>query len=287
MDLKRNIDEIIAIYDLEESVKDIYVEGKSDKTFFQWLIGAGIETESEVYSVDDIFVSEELLEKYGLSGGSNRNKVIAVSIAISEALPDKNNSIFIVDRDYSEYIGIDVDSHLLRFTDYNSLELYSLREDVIRKLMALVYGQYSSTLPSFYDDMEQILKVLYAIRLTNIKLGWNMSWLDFNKYVQVSQVINFKEEKYIEAYLQKNSKWSKRNKFNNTLTEVKQSLKSDCRLSSRGHDFTELLMHILNKKSPARKIHNKDVFEGFLLGLLDKADMVTEKLMGEIYEFSR
>ncbi len=286
MEYKRHIDEIIAIYDLEKSIKDIYVEGSSDKSFFQWITGAGLETKLEIYAVDDICVPDEILDKYGLDKGSNRNRIIAAAIAISEALPDSDNSMFIADKDYANYLKENVSSHLLRFTDYNSLELYSLNEEVIRKLMALVYGRYSSTLPNFYYEMQQILRSLYAIRLTSIDLNWNLSWIDFNKYVQVNQSVEFNEDKYIDAYLSKNSKLSEKNYFCDALLRIKASLDSDSRMSCRGHDYTALLMHIINKKYPRKKIDKLEVFEGFLIGLVDKADLLSEKLIDEVYKFS-
>lgn len=285
MDFKRSVDEMIAIYDLEESVRDVYVEGTIDKSFFQWIIGS--ESISEVYSVNDISIPDELLEKYNLVAGSNRNKIVAVSTAIAEALPNNKNAIFIVDRDFSEYIQRDLGSHSLRYTDYNSIELYALNENVIRKLMALVYGRYSASLPNFYPDMKRILKQVYAIRLTSIELKWNMSWLEFNRYVKVNQSIEFNQDKFIEAYLQKNSRWSKRDEFYSAFNKLHDNLNSDCRLSSRGHDFTELLMHILNKKIPSRKMDKIDIFEGFLIGLLEKVDLLSENLIKEIYMFSR
>lgn len=287
MDLKRNIDEIIAIYDLEESVKDVYVEGSSDKSFFQWIIGAGIESSTEIYAVEDICVPDEILDKYGLDKGSNRSRVVAASIALAEALPDRNNSMFIVDRDYAGYFEENVSSHLLRYTDYNSLELYSLSEDVITKLIALVYGRYSSKLPNFYYEMQQILRNLYAIRLTSIDLKWNLSWLDFTKYIKVNQSVEFDEDKYIDAYLNKNSKMGEKQKFYDTLFRIKASLDPDSRMSCRGHDYTALLMLIMNKKYPRRKIDKLEAFEGFLIGLVDKETLLLEKLIGEVYDFSR
>ena len=287
MESKRNVDEIIALYDLEDTVRDIYVEGSSDKSFFQWLIGTGTECGSEVYSADDIFVSNDLLDKYSLGHGSNRSRIIAVSRAISEALPEKSNAIFVVDRDFSDYCNEELGSHLLRHTDYNSIELYALNENAVKKLMALAYGRFSPTLPNFYKDMVDILKKLYAIRLTNVLLSWNMSWLDFNKYVKVGDAIDFSEEKYIEAYLNKNSCWSRKEEFYDTLYECKKNLSEDFRLSVRGHDFTVLLMHILNKKIPSRKLDKIDIFEGFVMGLLEKNDLVEENLIREVFEFTK
>lgn len=287
MDFKRSVDEIIAIYDLEETLRDIYVEGTIDKSFFQWIIGSSLESISEIYCVNDIIIPDELLEKYGLVTGSNRNKIIAASSAIADALPNNENAIFIVDRDFTEYIELGISPHSLKYTDYNSIELYALNENVIKKLMALAYGRYSPALPNFYPEMIRILKQLYAIRLTNIELNWNMTWLEFNKYVKVNQSIEFTEDKFIEAYLLKNSKWSKKNEFYSTFNRLHENLNSDCRLSSRGHDFTILLMHILNKKFPSRKIDKIEMFEGLLIGLLEKVDLLAENLIKEIYIFSR
>lgn len=287
MDLKRNLDEIIALYEIEETIRDIYVEGNSDKSFFQWIINSDEKTKTEIYCADDISIPDELLTKYALSSGSARNIIIAASMAVAEAIPEKSNAIFVVDRDYADYIAEFASSPLLRLTDYNSIELYALNENAIKKLMALAYGKFSLSPPSFYVDMNLILKSIFAIRLANIKLGWNMIWLDFKKYVKVGGKIEFLEREFIDAYLKKNSLWGKKEDYYSALDDVKRSLQDDLRLSSRGHDFTILLMHILNKKNPSRKIDKIDVFEGFVIGLLEKADLISEKLIGEIFEFSR
>ena len=124
------------------------------------------------------------------------------------------------------------------------------------------------------------------MRLTNIELKWNLSWLDFNKYIKVNQSVEFDENKYIEAYLSKNSKLIEKECFLNTFIGIKESLDPDSRMSCRGHDFTALLMHVMNKKFPRRKIDKLEVFEGLLIGLVDKSDLLSEKLIGDVYKFS-
>lgn len=286
MDARRTIEEIIALYSLEDSVRDIYVEGRSDKNFFSWFIGSGGQTNTEVVSIDYLEITNELLDKYGLSHGSNRSRIIAAAMAIKESSPDLDNALFIADRDYSDYMPEEMNNSILEFTDYNSIELYALNEETVRKVLSVLYGNYSVEMPNFYYEMKSILRDIFAIRLSNERLGWQMEWLDFRKYVLVAPRVTFKKDCFVEAYLKKNSKWSKRRGFEDSIQSCDQELKDDCRLSIRGHDFVSLFQYLMNKKFRKKIIHKEEVFQGILLSSLEKESLLREAMLQKIDEFS-
>jgi hypothetical protein len=286
MEERKTIDELMALYSLEDTIKDIYVEGERDKLFISWLIESEGADDIGIYAIGDIDVSNEVLDKHELPRGSNRSRVIAAAMELSEGLPDCNNILFIADRDYEDYLPCMAESRFLKFTDYNSIESYIINEDAMRKIISLVYGHHSEHAPKFYYEIKDILRIIFSIRLANERLNWNMSWIEFNKYIKVNPYLVFEEEKYTEAYLRKNSKWSKRKEFNECLELCRKELHDDCRLSIRGHDFTALLLHYLNKKFTRKRLDKVDLFEGFLLSSLEKDRLLNEETLKIVHEFS-
>ncbi|MES9852028.1 MAG: hypothetical protein ABW170_09380 [Candidatus Thiodiazotropha sp. L084R] len=286
MDERKSITELLALYSLEDTIKDIYVEGERDKQFISWFVGAEGGGRIGVYAIGDIDVSNKVLDKYNLPHGSNRSRVIAVANELSDGLPDCNNILFIADRDYEDYLPCMAESRFFAFTDYNSIESYIITEDAMRKIISIVYGLHSGHTPRFYYDLKEILRKIFSIRLANESLKWNMSWIEFNKYIKVRPILVFNEEKFIEAYLRKNSKWSKRAEFNTCLELCRKQLHDDCRLSIRGHDFSALLLHYLNKKCIRKKLDKVDLFEGFLLSSLERNDLLNEGMLKLVHEFS-
>ncbi len=110
--------------------------------------------------------------------------------------------------------------------------------------------------------------------------------MDFKKYVKVNPSLVFDDNRFIEAYLKKNTKWSKRNEFYKYLEKCDKQLKDDCRLSIRGHDFTTLLLHYFNKKYHRKRLDKIDLFEGFLLSSLDRCNLLEEGMLKMVHEFS-
>ncbi len=96
MEERRNIDELVALYSLEETVRDIVVEGSRDKSFISWFIDLNKLENTTIYSIDDINVSNETLDKHGLSRGSNRSRVIATAMELRDSIPSLKNVLFII-----------------------------------------------------------------------------------------------------------------------------------------------------------------------------------------------
>lgn len=286
MEVRRTIDEIVALYSLEDTIKDIYVEGETDRNFFRWFVKGELSSQVEVYSISDIDVSNDLLDKYNLPYGSNRSRVMAASLEIYNAFPGLKNALFIIDRDYSEYIAENVKCDILEMTDYNSIELYSLNEDSICKLLSIVYGCFSSSPPKYFYEIKDVLREIFSIRLANEHLGWGMEWIDFRRYIKATPSVVFSKERFIEAYLKKNSKWGKRTEFNKQEMRCYKALNEDYRLSIRGHDYTLLLHWFVNKKFSRKKINTVELFEALLLFGVDKESLMEEFLFKRIKEFS-
>jgi hypothetical protein len=233
----RSIHALVALYELEPTVRDLYVEGESDKRLLEWFLQErGIE-KAEVYPASLIEVSASLLAKHGLDNGSNRAKIIALSAELAESVPKPSQVRCIVDRDFEEYIPIGINNSILLLTDYNSMELYLFNRKTVNKFIKIVLGGLRLGSEDLLESAGKVLEAIYVFRLANQKLAWNMQWIPFTRYVDVGDSLSFRSEAFVSAYLQKNNRWSERDLFQGAVAKLKVQLCDDPRLRIRGHDF--------------------------------------------------
>jgi len=269
MDNRKNIDELIALYSLEPTLKDIYVEGSSDKELIDWVLSANNVQGVGIYLIDIVNVDESILNRYGLDTGSNRSRIIALSAELAAFLPQTCKVVCVADRDYEDYLSSGINNNFLEFTDYNSVELYLYNPSMLRKFIHLVLGGFSISADDIMMKVTPILEDLYIIRLANHALKWQMKWIDFTKYVRFSRDIYFDRDAFLKAYLLKNRKWSKRIEFNMKVEDLRLGIKEDPRFRIRGHDLIEFLHYAVKKLRKNRKFGNVWTFQGAFIGCLE------------------
>lgn len=278
MDSKKNIDELIALYSLEPTLKDIYVEGTSDKELIEWVLSAHDLQGVGIYLIDIVNVEENVLNHHGLDTGSNRSRVVALSAELAASLPQTCKVVCIADRDYEDYLPSGINNYFLELTDYNSAELYLLHPSMLHKLFHLVLGGFPLSAEDVMTKAVPILEDLYVIRLANRTLEWRMKWVNFTKHVHFSKGIFFDRDSFLKAYLLKNKKWSQRSTFETKIEELRTELKTDPRFRVRGHDLMELLHYTVKKLRKRRKFGDVWTFQGAFTGCLELDKLSKEGL---------
>ena len=282
MDIHKKLNELIVLYFLEPGLKDIYVEGVNDKNLIEWVLSAHNIKDISVYSIDGVEVNDDILERHGLNKGSNRSKVLALSVELAQSLPVTCKIVCIADRDQEDYLPSGLGNCFLEFTDYNSIELYLLKNSMIRKLISLVLGGFPISEDRLVAQSIPILEELYVLRLAGQVLDWNMEWIKFTKYVQIDEEFSFDSEGFQKAYLLKNRKWYRKAVFKAKVEELRSMLKDDPRLRLRGHDLMELLYYAVKKRKSSRKFGNVHTFRGAFMGCLELSELSSERLFQRI-----
>jgi len=240
MDIRKEIEELIALYSLEPNLKDVYVEGTFDKRLLEWFFGDQDISGVCVYTIDAINVPDDLLVRHGLNGGGNRSRIIALSNELSTHLPRDRCIVCIADRDQEDYLPSGHRNVYLEFTDYTSSDLYLFQQRILRKLIALVLGGFPLSAEELMHELMVVLEEVFLIRLSNMALEWNMQWIPFVRYVHINDHFIFTIDRFIKAYLQKNDRWNQREEFEQKRSELRAHLQDDPRRSIRGHDLIEL-----------------------------------------------
>ena len=279
MDETKSIEELMALYELEPSVTDIYVEGDTDKYFVEWFLFRHHWSHVNVYSIDIVEVPDEVLRRHNLPIHSNRSKVIALSLELFSRFDTNIKVMCIADRDFEDALPSVSPPPILHFTDGNSLETYSFNQLGLSKLVSVVLGGFPISPAEMQRCLAEVLRQVYAIRMANVKLKWNMEDIPFTRYVEIAGTrIQFNAEAFTRAYIQKNDRWKNRSQFERVFKECLLSLTPDDARNARGHDLCELILHLVRRLRRDRKFGNRETLEGVLLGAVETADLEAHPL---------
>lgn len=285
MELRRTLEELHTLYDLEPELRDLYVEGTSDTCFFRWYLSSSGVTGIGVYPVDVLDIPAAVVSKHSLPEGSNKGRLIALSYELADS-PASGRVMCIADRDFDASCGHTHTNACLSWTDGNCLELYALSPTVFRKFVLVALGGFAVSAEQLLSQCIAVLERIYAMRSANEVLKWGMSWVPFRRYVTVAgSSIQLREEALTRAYLQKNGRWPDREFFIAKVGEIVASLDDDPMRKTRGHDLSELLYTIVNQLCKEKRFGNPETLESCLLATVEVSELGTHELFKTLQAF--
>ena len=259
-EIRRTLDELVARYELEPDLRDIYVEGKTDKLFLEWFLrNRGIEDiavyeietvdisadklfepqlkdnkwflinrsieDIAVYEIETVDISAERLFEIQLKD-NNRSRVITLALYLQDKFPETTpHVICIADKDFDWLFDITYQCDLLFFTDYSCLEMYLFNETVLNKVLLLSLRISELTAINILNQLSKVLEDLFLIRAAKESLNINIAMLDnFGKccnWNKAKTEFQFDIETYIDKYLNKCSMRSEKSIFVAKIEELR------------------------------------------------------------------
>ena len=202
-----------------------------------------------------------------------RGRIVYLAFEFGRQLPGASKAATcIADRDYDAIFNRSYQSAFLLFLDYSCVEMYAYDAYALRNLLAAVAPALEGVAEKIIEGIKPLLQSLFAIRATNISLGFNLSWLSSFSYSCTlnEESIEFDEEDFIHRYLSKNSRVSQRDKFDAELGRLKSQVSGEVRLFIRGHDFIQALSWYLRERaSKTSALYRPEVLEQLVLAHLD------------------
>lgn len=198
-----SLDDLVTLYKLEPELRDILVEGPTDRGFYSWYvreISPGLQT--QIYAIDDR-VEVPAQEDDDLDGGTGcRARVLRAMSFLESELGESQRSVTgIVDSDFSRLIGpMPVARKSVIMTDAPSLEGYILQDGPFEKL---VYAGLDLpkqwTAKTVLDGIRPVLKDIYSARAVTFAFG--LRWpKKLARYVSVSgSTASFDAHKFVTA----------------------------------------------------------------------------------------
>ena len=272
--IRRTIQEIIAIHQLEPKLRDVYVEGNNDCQLITWFFGEIRNVNIVILAIALIEVPDELVENHGLNTGSNRSRVIALAYELHESGISASKVKCIVDLDFEPYMPLKRKVPLIEFTDYNSMESYLFNSRTIDKFLHLVIKGFPLNGDSVLARLSTVALRLFAIRLTNEMLQWCMKWVQPRKYISYDEdTFEFDEEGFLVSYLNTNVRAKELHAFVEKLNEVTARLRDSILFSARGHDLTYLFFLLVKSIKKGCKFTDPEIFERAFLGCVEFNDL--------------
>lgn len=281
IDIKQPLNEIRVQYQLEPSLKDVYVEGATEVSIMRWFFDRKDKKDVHVYPIDIVEIPAEAYERTSLRAGSNHNKVIVLAEELSRDFDRKKIKVkCIADADYDRYLNRCRSNYILEYTDYTSIEMYFFNKPWLSKFVNIVLHGFTLSPAQLVRDLKNVLQRVFLIRLTNERLEWSMTWVDFRRYISWNGGrIKFDEERFLRNYLTRNARKRDINQFKALMDHFAEQLHQDPRHNIRGHDFTYLFF-LTVKRYKWRRVGFKDVwaFERALCGCIELDFLECEEL---------
>ncbi len=239
---RQRIEELVVRYQLEPSVRDVFVEGRIDRCLLQWFLAEMGFDQVTVKEIDSVEVPFELLTGPGFER-STRGLLVALAHEFKEKLgEDSVSATCVIDGDFDLILGRTYSCNPLMHTDFTSLEMYCFEEGPITKTLQLAVKGFPENATSVIRAVMGPLQDIFLLRLANFQLGLNLRFLTFEKYCSlVDRSVEFDQERYLEACLNASNLHHERERIRQQALENRSLLTSDPRIQVQGHDFFDLI----------------------------------------------
>jgi hypothetical protein len=271
--LRRTVQELIARYQLEPTLCDIFAEGMADVRLLAWHLKAVARNDIVVYPISTIELSPETVAE-NHQENNNRGRVLTLANLLHASATNLHVRIACVaDRDFEGLLYPDqqTTSPLAHFTDFTSMDLYCFEDYVLDKFAVLVLGRSDLSPDALKRALTPTLHELFLIRAANQSLRWNLSGLSFKKCCSLRQAeIIFDTNEYLNRYLQKNNRFHDLPAFRAEIERLRQ-IAGDPAAYIHGHDFVELLGWYALKLTGQSALGKPEVVRASLRGCLESS----------------
>ena len=252
---RKSIPELVALYEFEPNLRDVYVEGDHDRELLLWYLGRASLRQISVYEIDTVDVPRETCERYSLHV-NNRSEVMALAFELAEQLPGPpmDQVMCVVDKDL-DVIEWRWGAHpVLHGTDYAAMESYGFTVDVLGKVLPGFAPRLNVDVELVTAQLAEVLKQTFALRMVNSQERWCVRWLDFTRCCRLNEsAVTFETEDYVERLLSAGGRVAEKHNFLDDFRETYNRLTGDRRRYVHGHDFPELVGWYIRQVAPASR----------------------------------
>ena len=239
--------EVVAKGALEPTLRDLYVEGEYDVSFYKWFLNQCGSRDVSVAKISNVVIKSDVLMSYGLDDGE-RGRIIALALELDKAYPSMLPSVrCIADSDFDFLLHTGPMSNHLLYTDYTCVEMYSFNDKTVEKALMLGFGVTQINVPVLIRSMVPVLSQLFLVRATNQWLRWRMSMIPVENYVEFDgERIQFNRELFVHNYLLSSGKIKMIEIFEENLEQMQSKGVDDDRKIIHRDDYVTLLSVMVN-----------------------------------------
>ena len=281
---RRTVEELVVRYELEPTLKDVYVEGPSDRAFVEWLsTEAGLDG-VVAYEIDTVAIPTSALNEYELEN-SNRGRAIFLARALEQSSDqDLFHSVAaLVDGDFDYFHDRLPNGRLLIVTDFTSVELYLFSPRSLSKLFRLVLSRADIDSDQVLEAITPFLIELFIIRAASKRLGIALSLIDATRVCTVSErTFTFDRDEYISRFIRRGSYASRHQEFAEEINRLHEAPCADRRYVIHGHDFVEIVRWYCREVLRLSRVPNLEDFHRAFRGCMELRDLEGSTLVGQL-----
>ena len=281
---RRTIAELVARYQLEPSLQDLFAEGLLDCRIYNWYLNQIGSKSVSVFEIDSIDIPFDVLNSHGLSAG-NRARVIALALELDSTFPHVLQSVrCIADSDFDFIFGYRTEANHLLYTDYSSVDLYMFEDYLLKKALWLGFRVPESETASLAGSLSSILQELFIIRAANQQLDLGMKLVSFTRCCRIEGLsIIFDRSEYIDRCMDSNSMRAYSAEFGKACDELQAVYLDDHRQRIHGDDFFELIGWYLKERWGWRgyRSDERSIMQS-LIAALDERSLSNENLFAQL-----
>ncbi|MER6672399.1 hypothetical protein [Streptomyces sp. NPDC000983] len=290
---RRTVDELVTLYELEPEVRDVFVEGRSDRNFLKsHLFTEGDASLCNVYAVSDrVHIPDGDLLAAGLLTGE-RGRILWLAQQLSEKLPGHSSAALVADKDFASLdADVKAEIHGLVYTDYSSMEAYALNDGALSKLLRVTLGapDYISA-PSLILAIKPALISLFLIRLClrQSETGATVPAKTLNRWDLDDQ----SEERVVEVFRialhgipANERKGSTPEGLYGKYVQFQDAVDAEFRNFINGHDVSLMIVRYLKVECPnvfssdaRRPLQHSEVMEVVLMSCVENSWLADERM---------
>ena len=283
---RRTLAELIARYQLEPLLRDVYVEGPFDASFLTWLLTTLGATNAVVYSISTVEVLSSVLAKHSLTSGE-KQRVIAFAREIIEGLEDCSSVTCVVDADLDRVFGTLPTEPIILITDYTSLEAYLFQQQLLEQWLSVTARLGRVNTAEVMGILSRSLRELFFARCANLYLGWRLTWISIDAGLRQAGKTKdryvFDGAQFIDRLLQRNNRSKEKRVFLSAIDAFRSKVPADPRHVMHGHDFIDLLSLLVRRKSGQRWLHTPEAVLGSLAGAVKRESIEQEETFKALF----
>lgn len=244
---RRNLQEIIQTHKLEPNLKTIYVEGITDKYFLENFLELENINDITIYEIDTINF-REIYDEVDVRRNCKK-KVIVLSKELQSKLINVAKVLCVVDKDFDLHLNSIEQNLYLRYTDYNSIELYCFNYYCLKKILTELVRIATIDVNAFLKRISLILRQIFFLRLKLQEINSEYTLPDLKRNIKVDGTSYYKFDinEYIKKTLNQNKLYHRLEEFIEYISLNIDSTLYDPRIEIRGHDYICVLHQYIDK----------------------------------------
>jgi hypothetical protein len=269
---RRLIAELLTRYQLEPSIRDVFVEGDFDCDVFERCLEGGTADESVtfgVYPIRTIEVPVESLSALGLTEG-NKQRLLALAHDL-ELAGGSDSYRCVVDRDLDHWFSELSERPGLRWTAHCDLELYFFTDEILRDILKTAAQCKILDWSQLKSSLQEVLISLFSLRLAARELALSVTWISFDRCLKVNaSSVQFDMDDYGKRLLNANNAMSHWGSWGHSVEKWREKIGGEPRLCIRGHDLVDLLAWTIRTLKGAKQFADSKAIERLFVLLSDR-----------------